>query len=410
MPQRIVIVGGGVGGTIVANVLARKLDINEAQITVIDATGTHQYMPGWLYLPFNHSAGIELSRSERSLLSSHVKLLVAHVAQINTQDRELRVLQTGDARPHDTHDKHGNGKNGQSTDTAGMLTVPYDYLVLGTGARLTPEDLPGLHEAEDKWHHFYSLDGALRLRAALDSFQGGRIVLAIGGIPYRCPPAPLEFTFLLEEWLQHRGLRQKSEIHYTFPLNRVFPIESVAEVAAPLLEQRGIKTTVFFNTEAVDTERQVISSLEGEELPYDLLVMVPPHQGARVIEDSGLGDPQGWIPTNRETLAAKGVERVYALGDATDLPVSKSGSAAHFEAKVIANRIEAEVLGEAPDPKHGLYTGEVMCFLETGHNHATQLVFDYGHPPRPPRPSLYYHMEKQLFNRAYWHIVPQGHV
>jgi sulfide:quinone oxidoreductase len=404
MPQQIVIVGGGVGGTIVANVLARKLDSNEAQITVIDATGTHQYMPGWLYLPFNHSAGIQLSRSERSLLNSHVKLLIGHVAQINTQDRELRVLQTGES------ESRGHGRNGKAGPVPGMLTVPYDYLVLGTGARLTPEDLPGLHEAEDKWHHFYSLDGALRLRAALDSFQGGRIVLAIGGIPYRCPPAPLEFVFLLDEWLRHRGLRQKTEIHYTFPLNRVFPIESVAEVAAPLLEQRGVKTTVFFNTEAVDTERQVISSLEGEELPYDLLVMVPPHQGARVIEDSGLGDAQGWIPTNRETLAVKGVERVYAIGDATDLPVSKSGSAAHFEAKVIASRIEAEVLGEAPDPKHGLYTGEVMCFLETGHNHATQLVFDYEHPPRPPRPSLYYHMEKQLFNRAYWHIVPQGHV
>ncbi|HEY1387150.1 MAG TPA: FAD/NAD(P)-binding oxidoreductase [Ktedonobacterales bacterium] len=401
MPQHIVIVGGGVGGTIVANVLARKLDSNEAEITVIDATGAHQYMPGWLYLPFNHSAGIELSRSERTLLNSRVNLLVGHVSQINTQDRELRVLQTGEGQP-------AKSKNGKAAPAPGMINVPYDYLVLGTGARLTPEDLPGLHEAEDKWHHFYSLDGALRLRAALETFQGGRIVLAIGGIPYRCPPAPLEFVFLLDEWLQHRGLRQKTEIEYTFPLNRVFPIESVAEVAAPLLEQRGIKTTVFFNTEAVDTERQVISSLEGEELPYDLLVMVPPHQGALVIKDSGLGDPQGWIPTQRDTLEVKNVERVYALGDATDLPVSKSGSAAHFEAKVIASRIEAAVLGETPDPKHGLYTGEVMCFLETGHNHATQLVFDYEHPPRPPRPSLYYHMEKQLFNRAYWHIVPQG--
>jgi len=404
MPQQIVIVGGGVGGTIVANVLARKLHADEAEITVIDATGSHQYMPGWLYLPFNHSAGIELSRSERSLLNSHVKLVVGHVSQINTQDRELRVLQTG------AGDSKGKTGKGKPSDTTGMLTIPYDYLVLGTGARLAPEDLPGLHEAEDKWQHFYSLDGALRLRSALDTFQGGRIVLAIGGIPYRCPPAPLEFVFLLDEWLEHRGLRQKTEIHYTFPLNRVFPIESVAEVAAPLLEERGIKTTVFFNTEAVDTERQVISSLEGEELPYDLLVMVPPHRGAQVIENSGLGDGQGWIPTNRETLQVKNVERVYALGDATDLPVSKSGSAAHFEAKVIASRIEAALRGEQPDPKHGIYTGEVMCFLETGHNHATQLVFDYEHPPQPPRPSLYYHMEKQLFNRAYWYIVPQGHV
>ncbi|HEV2238608.1 MAG TPA: FAD/NAD(P)-binding oxidoreductase, partial [Ktedonobacterales bacterium] len=288
------------------------------------------------------------------------------------------------------------------------LRVPYDYLVLATGARLAPQDLPGLVEGVGQWHHFYSLGGALNLRAALHTFEGGRIVLAIGGIPYRCPPAPLEFVFLLEDWLHHRGLRQKTQIQYLYPLNRVFPIESVAEVATPLLEQRGIEYTTFFNTDAVDTERKVITSLEGEEIPYDLLVMVPPHRGSHLIERARLGDAQGWIPTQRDTLEVKGQEHIYALGDATDLPVSKSGSAAHFEAKVIAHRLIAAIRGEEVDAAHGSYDGEVMCFLETGHNTATQLVFNYEHPPRPPRPSLYYHMEKQLFNRAYWYIVPQG--
>ncbi|HEX9068091.1 MAG TPA: FAD/NAD(P)-binding oxidoreductase [Ktedonobacterales bacterium] len=389
MPQRIVIVGGGVGGTIVANVLARELRHDEAEITVVDATGRHQYMPGWLYLPFNHGAGMELSRSERDLLNKHVKLVVGNVTQINARDHAITVM--------------GAGK-GQTSAT----TLPYDYLVLGTGARLAPEDLPGLKEHEDQWHHFYSQDGALRLRSALERFDGGRIVLAIGGIPYRCPPAPLEFVFLLDEWLDHRGLRKKTEIQYTFPLNRVFPIESVAEVATPLLDQRVIKYTTFFNADSVDTERKVISSLEGEDLPYDLLVMVPPHRGARIIEQSGLGDPQGWLPTDRATLEVKGQEHIFALGDATDLPVSKSGSAAHFEAKVIAHRLRALVRGEDPDARHARYDGEVMCFLETGHNKATQLVFNYENPPHPPVPSVFYHMEKQLFNHAYWYIVPQG--
>jgi sulfide:quinone oxidoreductase len=179
-------------------------------------------------------------------------------------------------------------------------------------------------------------------------------------------------------------------------------------MVTPLLEERDIKYTVFFNAEAVDTRRKIISSMEGEEIPYDLLVLVPPHRGAHVIEASGLGDEQGWIPTDRSTLQVKGQQGIYALGDATDLPVSKSGSAAHFEAKVVAHRLIAEIHGQAPDPHEGTYTGEVMCFLETGYRQATQLVFDYEHPPDPPRPSLYYHMEKQLFNRAYWHIVPQG--
>lgn len=396
MPQRIVIIGGGVGGTIVANVVSRALAADEAEVTVIDATGQHQYMPGWLYLPFNGSEGVDLLRSERTLLNRHVKLITGQVTAIDTANHELMI--------HRSPAMDGIGGLAGAREAA----YPYDYLVIGTGARLAPEDLPGLVEGEGEWHDFYSLEGALRLRTALHNFQGGRIVLGIGGIPYRCPPAPLEFVFLLEDWLHKHDLRDKTEIQYLYPLNRVFPIESVAEVATPLLDQRGIKYTVFFNTEEVDTEHKLIKSLEGEEFPYDLLVMVPPHRGARLIEASGLGDPQGWIPTQRDTLEVKGHERIFALGDATDLPVSKSGSAAHFEAKVIASRLIAAVRGEEPDPRHAVYDGEVMCFLETGHNTATQLVFNYEHPPRPPRPSLFYHMEKQLFNRAYWHIVPQG--
>ncbi len=367
MPQHILIVGGGVGGTIVANLLARSLHHQEAEITLIDSTGKHTYMPGWLYLPFNHMSAEsdQLIRPERDLLNNHVHLVTGEVQQIDVQNRELHV-------------HHSRGLDEiVGTGGASQAVYPYDYLVLATGA-------------------------------PLHTFEGGRIVITVGGIPYRCPPAPLEFTFLLDEWLRKRGLRDRTEIHYLYPLPRVFPIESVAEVATPLLEERQVNYTIFFNAETVDTERKIIASLEGEEIPYDLLVVVPPHRGAKVIEESGLGDEQGWLPTDRATLEVKGQEHIYALGDATDLPVSKSGSAAHFEAKVVAHRLITELHGEEPRNGEATYDGEVMCFLETGQNKATQLVFNYEHPPRPPRPSLYYHMEKQLFNQAYWHIVPQG--
>lgn len=395
MPRKkVVIVGGGVGGTIVANVVARGLHEDEAEVTIIDSTGHHVYMPGWLYLPFNMSEGIELSRPERSLLHRHVKLVVGPVTAINVENRELTV-------------QVSNSSSGAPTGGVEQK-LQFDYLVLATGARLAPEDLPGLAEGPGDWHDFYSLEGALRLRQALHEFEGGRIVLAIGGIPYRCPPAPLEFVFLLEDWLNKRGIRKNTEIQYLYPLPRVFPIESVAEVATPILEERDIKYEVFFNTEEVDTEHHVVKSLEGSEVPYDLLVVVPPHRGARLIETAGLGDAQGWLATDRNTLEVKEQTNIFAIGDGTDLPVSKSGSAAHFEAKVAAHRIIGSIRGEELDPKTTMYDGEVMCFLETGHNTASQLVFNYEHPPRPPRPSLFYHMEKQLFNRAYWYIVPQG--
>jgi sulfide:quinone oxidoreductase len=399
MPKHVLIVGGGVGGTIVANILARHVKPLDAEVTLIESTGKHVYMPGWLYLPFNHERldSDQIIRPERELLNRHVQHVRGTVTKIDTYNRELQV--------------HYSPGLDEITGTGGAIeaTYSYDYLVLATGARLASDDLEGLsgHDGEG-WHHFYSAEGSLQLRRALSHFEGGRIVVTVGGIPYRCPPAPLEFTFLLDEWLTKHGLRDKTELHYLFPLPRVFPIETVAEVVTPLLEERGIQYTVFFNPETVDTEKKVISSLEGEEIPYDLLVIVPPHRGSQVIEASGLGDEQGWIPTDRNTLQVKGLEQVYALGDATDLPVSKSGSAAHFEAKVVASRILAGIHGEEAKASETLYDGEVMCFLETGYNKATQLVFNYEHPPQPPRPSLYYHMEKQLFNRAYWFLVPQG--
>lgn len=391
MSQRIVIIGGGVGGTIVANLLARTLHTQEAEITLIDASGKHVYMPLWLYMPFNQVSeeSDQLVRREQSLLNKHVHLAVGEVRTIDTSKREVLVV----------------GQEG-----AVATSYAYDYLVLATGAHLAFSDLSGLSEQEEGvgWHHFYSIKGTLCLRQALHTFEGGRVVVAVGGIPYRCPPAPLEFTFLLDDWLRQRGLRQRTEINYLFPLPRVFPIESVAEAVTPLLEERGVISTVFFNAETVDTEHKVISSMEGEEIPYDLLVLVPPHRGATVIKEAGLGDEQGWLPTDRNTLIVKGHEEIYALGDATDLPVSKSGSAAHYQAKVVAHRLIAAIRGEVCKADEGTYDGEVMCFLETGQRKATQLVFNYEHPPRPPRPSLYYHMEKHLFNHAYWHLVPQG--
>jgi sulfide:quinone oxidoreductase len=286
MPQRILIIGGGVGGTIVANLLARSLHAKEAEITLIDGSGKHVYMPLWLYMPFNQlsAESNQLVRNEQGLLNKHVHLVVGEVKNIDTNNREVRVA-------------HHEG-------TPTMASYPYDYLVLATGATLALSDLSGLGEQEGNanWHHFYSTKGALRLRQALHTFEGGRIVIAIGGIPYRCPPAPLEFTFLLDDWLRQRGLRQRTEINYLFPLSRVFPIESVAEAVTPLLEERDITYTVFFNTETVDTQHKIISSLEGDEFPYDLLVVVPPHRGAAVIAESGMGDEQAWLPTDRNTL------------------------------------------------------------------------------------------------------------
>ena len=376
MPARIVVLGGGVGGTLAANLLASELG-REAKVTVVDGTGMHVYQPGFLYVALGQANALWLARDERTLLRKQVDLVVEQAVSVDPEKHTVGLARGG--------------------------TLAYDYLVVATGSRLDRDAIPGYGES----HDFYSLEGALRLRETLRRFQGGRILVGVAGIPYKCPPAPVEFVLMLDEHLRKRGLRANSSVTLLSPLNRAFTIESASKLVQPLFVERGIGLSTFFNVESVDAANRTVSSLEGETAEYDLLVLVPPHRGSAVVEASGLGEAGGWIPTDRDTLQHKKHEGIFAIGDATDLPISKSGSTAHFEAPVVASRVASFVRGTAPKTSYG---GRVMCFLETGGGRATSLRFDYAHPPVPPKPSRLWHWAKWVFNRAYWVTVPQGRV
>lgn len=386
MQARVAIVGGGVGGTLIANRLTHLLhgdSRRETSITVYDAEGIHTYQPGWLYVPFAQQDPSKLTRPEAQLLQQGITLLSGDAGRVQRILPNEKRLLTADGQSH-----------------------AYDYLVLATGSRNAPEDVPGFAEGAD---HFYSEEASLRLQKKLANFTGGRIITGVASVPYRCPPAPLEFTFMLEAWLRDRGLRDKTDLHYVFPINRPFPIESVAEFVTPLLAERGVEVHTFFNVDTIDPVKRVVSSLEGEDLEYDLLVLAPPHRGQKLIVDSGLGDRDGWIPTDRNTLRVKGYEEanVFAVGDATDLPVSKSGSAAHYEGHIVAESIAADLQHR---PIQRRYAGRVACFLETGHGQATFLWFDYEHPPKPPKPRRMWHLEKAALNTFYWQLIPPARV
>jgi sulfide:quinone oxidoreductase len=384
--KRILILGGGVGGTLTANLLIKKLrrqvKAGEVTITVVDQTGQHTYQPGFMYIAMGGERAEKLQRPERGLLDSRINLVVGEVAKV---DEQAQVVHLHDGLP-----------------------LAYDYLVLATGSRILPE---AIEHFDTEAHHFYTAEAALKLRKALDAFKGGRIVVAIAGMPYKCPPAPLEVSFLIESELRDRGLRDKSEVHFCSPIGRAFTIESVSEMATPIFEQKGIEVHTFFNVESIDPTRRVVQSLEGEDLPYDLLILVPPHKGQQFLMDSGLAPaPGGWLPTDRATLQVGGRVNVFALGDATDLPLSKAGSTAHFEAPVVTERIAAAIEGRVVNHKHGDYLGKVMCFFEIGDGKGTLLQFDYEHPPRPPKPNQLWHLGKIVFNKTYWHTVPKGRV
>ncbi|HLX34846.1 MAG TPA: FAD/NAD(P)-binding oxidoreductase [Candidatus Limnocylindrales bacterium] len=384
--NRTVILGGGVGGTLVANLLARRLrariDRGEAEVIVVDAEGAHVYQPGFMYIAMGGEREEHLRKAERSLLDRRVRLVVGRVTRVDDADH-LVHLEDGER-------------------------LAYDELVIATGARIVPE---AIAHFDTEAHQFYTAAGARKLRAALDHFEGGRVVIGIASMPYKCPPAPLEVAFLIEAELRERGLRDRSEVHFCSPIGRAFTIEPVSDMATPILEEKGIELHTFFNVETIDPDRKVVQSLEGEELSYDLLVLMPPHTGQPFLIESGLAPgPGGWLPTDRHTLRVGGRPDVFALGDATDLPLSKAGSTAHFEAPVVVEGVIARLEGREPAGKDAAYEGRVMCFFEVGDGKGTLLRFDYEHPPKPPTPSHLWHYGKIVFNKTYFHTVPKGRV
>jgi sulfide:quinone oxidoreductase len=375
MRNDVLVLGGGVGGTLAANLIAKALG-DTARITLVDSTGIHVYQPGFLYVAVGQEKASALKRAEAQLLRREIKLVTDCATVIDPAAQKV-VLKSGH-------------------------TLRYDELVIATGSRTVMAEVPGAMGA----HDFYTLDGATRLHKALEGFGGGTIVIGVAGIPYKCPPAPVEFAFLLDDYLRSRRIRAKSQIKLLSPLNRAFTIEATSKLVQPILAERDIELIGFFNVESVDPIAQTVTSMEGETVEYDLLVLVPPHRGQKVIETSGLGDERGWIAVDKNTLKHVKHDNIWAIGDATNIPISKSGSVAHYEANVVAAEVVSAVRGEAP-PFH-VYDGKVMCFLETGQGRATTISFDYDHPPVSPTPARRWHWAKALFNKTYWHTVPQG--
>ncbi len=372
MTTRILIVGGGLAGTITANGLCRQLSgvlrKGEVSITMLGATDQHMYQPGLLYVPFGGIREKDLFREQKKVLDRRVSFFVDPATKIDVDGNQVECQ---------------SGK-----------TFAYDYLVIATGSRIVPEEIPGMAEGA---HWFYDLDGARKMRQALEEFDGGKIVVNVNA-PHKCPVAPLEITFMLYDYFKKRGMLDKTEITYTYPIGRLHALEPVAHWTSAEFDKYGIKSETFFNAKSVDPVAKTIESEEGSTLPYDLLVTIPPHRGAEVIEASDLG-AGGWVPTDRHTLNREGSPNVFVVGDTTNIPISKAGSTAHFEADTLIDNLASLVL-EGRTAR--LYDGKVFCFVETGMDSGTYVWFNYETPPNPGPPSKMIHWFKLAYNRLYW--------
>jgi len=377
--RKVLIVGAGPGGCMTANHLARSarnsLSKGLLEITILSTSPSHVYEAGFLFLSLDLKPPRSFTRLQMELLDPAVNLVCDPAAAIDVRNR--KVL----------------GQSGRE--------YPYDLLLIATGSEVRPDITPGLKEGGDD---FYTLEGAARLRDKLRSFSGGKILCTVE-MPHKCPFSFLEFLFLLSDHFRMKGLSEKVELAYSYPLDILHQKPEVAHFCRPLLEKKGISAMTGFTVDRVEPAVRKVFSQEGRELDYDLLISIPTHRAPRVILDAGLGDAQGWIDVDPSTLKMNGAENVYAIGDATNLHlkgVPKAGSAARYQSEIVAGNILRELNGLRPNR---VYDGKFVSLIETGLEEATCIQFDYRTPPTPPPPSKLLYWFKLSFNELYWSAI-----
>lgn len=389
--KTLLILGAGTAGTMMANHLRRKMDPRAWKIVIVDQYPQHYYQPGFLFLPFGLYSEADVVRPKRRFIPEGVDYIEAAIERIDAADRQV-ALATGQ-------------------------TLRYDVLIVATGSKTAPEQTEGMLGGD--WRRrvfdFYTLEGALALHGALEKWQGGRLVVSICEMPIKCPVAPLEFAFLADWWLARRGLRERTEIVYVTPLSEAFTKPMCSKVLGHLLVDKGIHVVTEFNTGRVDNDKHAIVSWDEKEIPFDLLVTVPVNMGDAAIERSGLGDELNFIPTDPNTLQSKAHPDIFVIGDATDVPTSKAGSVAHFEAEVLTRNILHFTNGEALEPA---FDAHANCFIESGYGKAFLIDFNYQVQPVPgnfPVPALgpfsllkesrVNHWGKLAFRWIYWNVL-----
>ncbi|TJY35807.1 type III sulfide quinone reductase, selenoprotein subtype [Pontimicrobium aquaticum] len=392
--KRLLILGAGTSGTMMANHLVSKLPKNDWKITIVDQYKTHYYQPGFLFLPFDIYTTKQVKKNGKKFIPKKVEYIQKKIELIQPEANKVEL--------------------------EGGEILNYDILIVATGTKIAPAETEGMDGP--MWHKnifdFYTYEGAKALRNKLREWKGGKLVVHITEMPIKCPVAPLEFAFLADSYFKNKGMRDKVDITYVTPLGGAFTKPKATETLHYLLEEKNIKEVTDFSIERVDYENNKIIDYADTEVEYDLLVTVPTNMGDELIEKSGMGDDLNFIPTNKATLQTNDYENIFAIGDATNLPASKAGSVAHFEAEILTENILRYINGE---PLKEEFDGHANCFIETGNGKALLIDFNYTHEPVEgsfPFPhvgplsllkeSRTNHMGKMAFRWIYWNMLIKG--
>ena len=392
--KKLLILGGGTAGTMMANKFRKAFDNDEWEITIVDKHKTHYCQPGFLFIPFGIYNKNDVIKPKGDFFPSGVNVIYSDIDKIEAEKNVVQLI--------------------------GGKLLQYDFLVIATGAETRPDQTPGLKE--DLWgkkiFDFYTIEGAVALHNFFKNWEGGKLVMAIAEIPYKCPVAPIEFVCLADEYFTKKGIRDKVEISLVTPMPGAFTKPIATKMLSELLVEKNIEVIPDFYIEKIDNEKQSIVSYDEKEIPFDLLTIVPVNMGSEMIERSGLAGDLNFIPTYKETLQSKQYKNIFIIGDASDIPTSKAGSVAHFSGEILFENLMNAIEGR---PLTAKFDGHANCYIETGFGKGALIDFNYDTEPLPgtfPLPGIgpfgllkntkINHYGKIMFRWIYWHILLKG--
>ncbi|MGC8670173.1 MAG: NAD(P)/FAD-dependent oxidoreductase [Candidatus Micrarchaeia archaeon] len=361
--KKLLIVGAGAGGIILAN----SLNTKEFDITIIDKNAFNVFQPAYLYIAFK-GAKANIVKPTKKLLKKGINLKIEEVKKIDLENRQVFT------------------EKGSYT---------YDNLVVATGSVTDTSQIKGLTELDNQFGDYHtSVGNAQRVWQSLNKFNGGTIVVGMASPICKCPPSPLEGVFLAEEFITKKGLKEKTKFLFFSPYPRAYPAEPMNEIVEPMLKQRGIDIYTFFDIDYIDTDKKLIYSIEGDNIKYDLPIIIPPCVGTKIeYNPSGVLDSDRFIKADKYTMRIEGFDDAFAIGDATAIPTAKSGVTAHLQAKTLArilNGIDAK------------FDGRTNCPFDMGYGKGSFVIGSYEEPVVKYPPTRINHFMKMAMEKIYW--------
>jgi sulfide:quinone oxidoreductase len=376
MGRTALVLGAGIGGITVAQALRKRLPSDD-RVIVVERERDHVLSPALLWHIVGDGEPAEFTRPIAALQSKGIEPVSGEVSRIDPSALTVEV---------------------------GAKTLTGDAMIVALGADYAPEAVPGLAE---RGFNLYTFAGAQRIRAALDQFKGGRIVVLTAAPGYKCPAAPYEAAMLIEAFCRKRGVRGQTEIavHAAEPTPMPVAGPEAGEQIRRMLERKGI--AYFPQRQVVRVEDGVLHFSEGQTAAFDLLLYVPPHRAPAAVRDAGLCGESGWVAVDRQTLATK-FPKVWAIGDVTAIPLKmgrplpKAGVFAGAQAEVVARNIASAWQGQSAAAR---FDGHGMCFLEAGGGMAGMGRGNFYAEPLPDVrmrfPNPLWHLAK-LLHQKFW--------